>query len=350
MSMPIQNHSSQLRLLPARAFRAPLPLVLILTLLPLLLLAGCGNDHPDVLQGYVEGEFVYVAAPIGGQLEYLAVKSGQTVAEGEALFTLERSLEAAGVREAEKKVRQAGDRLADLTKGLRPTEIAALRAKLGQAQAGLDLAESEFRRRETLFQGQTISKEELDKARTDFQTSRERVRELRAELKTAGLGARTDEVKAAKAEFEGAEARLAQAQWSFDQKAQAAPGPALVFDLIYRKGEWVPAGRPVVCLLPPEGRKVRFFVPEPELGGLAVGQEVTISFDGTDQPVPARISYISPQAEFTPPVIYSSQSRAKLVFMIEAGTTPDQAARLHPGQPVDVRLGPPGRTRTGSGG
>ncbi|MDY7002282.1 MAG: biotin/lipoyl-binding protein, partial [Thermodesulfobacteriota bacterium] len=243
--MPIMNHSNRLRQKFPRMFRAIRPLVLPLTLIFLMTLAGCGNENPNILQGYVEGEFVYVAAPIGGRLEYLAVKSGQTVAAGDPLFTLERSFEAAGVKEAEKNVRRAEDKLADLAKGLRPTEIAALKAKLAQARAGLDLAESEFKRREALFKDQTISKEELDKARTDFETARERVKEVRAELKTAGLGARTDEIKAARAEFEGAKARLSQAQWSFEQKAQAAPRPGLVFDLIYHKGEWVPAGRPV---------------------------------------------------------------------------------------------------------
>jgi HlyD family secretion protein len=111
-----------------------------------------------------------------------------------------------------------------------------------------------------------------------------------------------------------------------------------VFDTIYREGEWVAAGSPVVRLLPPQNVKVRFFVPEAIVGGLATGRAVAIQCDGCGGDIPATLTYVSTEAEFTPPVIYSNETRSKLVFMVEARPAVEHAGRLHPGAPVSVRI------------
>ena len=157
-------------------------------------------------------------------------------------------------------------------------------------------------------------------------------------MTTARLGARSDEIRAATAETLQAQAKLDQTLWNFNQKAQKAPASSFVFDTLYRVGEWVTAGQPVVSLLPPENVEVRFFVPQTIIGTLKKGQKIIITYDGAEKPVPTTISYISPSAEFTPPVIYSSQSRAKLVFMIKSKPSLEDAIRLHPGQPVDATI------------
>jgi HlyD family secretion protein len=111
-----------------------------------------------------------------------------------------------------------------------------------------------------------------------------------------------------------------------------------VADTFFRVGEWVPAGQPVVSLLAPSAVRARFFVPEGVLGALTVGQAVQLQCDGCGAPMPARIDFIATQAEYTPPVIYSNAQRARLVFMVEARPTEARdAARLKPGQPIDVR-------------
>jgi hypothetical protein len=132
---------------------------------------------------------------------------------------------------------------------------------------------------------------------------------------------------------------LARAEWDLAQKHQKAPHSGLVFDTLYRPGEWVPAGHPVVVLLPPPNIKVRAFVPETWVGALKVGQGVRVFVDGVPDAFPGTLSYISPRAEYTPPVIYSRESRAKLVFLIEARFDPRVAVSLHPGQPVDIEFG-----------
>ena len=115
---------------------------------------------------------------------------------------------------------------------------------------------------------------------------------------------------------------------------------ALVYDTLFREGEYVAAGQPVVSLLPPANIKVRFFVPEAGYGALKAGQAVKVAISGQAAPLDARISYLSPQPEFTPPVLYNRENRSKLVFLAEAALSGEVARDLHPGQPVDVNLVP----------
>lgn len=301
-------------------------------------LAGCSAGSNGLFQGYAEGEYVRVASPIAGQLARLNVARGATVKAGDSLFALEQENEVAARREAEERLRQAQAQYQNLLTGRRPEEIDAVRAQLAQAEATLKLSEANLVRQEELVRANFISKEAADTARSTRDRDRERVSELKAQLATAKLAARPDEIKAAKATAAAARAALAQAEWRLDQKSLRAPQDALVADTLYVVGEWVPAGSPVVTLLPPTNIKVRFFVPESILGSLMVGNKVSVRCDGCAEPISAPITYIAPQAEYTPPVIYSNESRAKLVFLVEARPAPADAVRLHPGQPVEVRL------------
>lgn len=304
----------------------------------LLILAACNRPPPAYFQGYAEAEYVRVALPFAGMLERLHAERGAQVAAGDPLFVLERENETAARREAEERLRSAEAQLANLRKGRRPTEIEAIQAQLAQAETNLGLSEAQLRRAEQLVAQNFIAKEKLDEARTARDRDRARVAQLRAELATAKLAARADEIKAAEAAVEAARAALEQAEWRLSQKSATAPVAGRVVDTYFVKGEWVPAGVPVVSLLPPQNVKVRFFVPETALGSLNVGQAVSVECDGCPAPIPARISFIAPQAEFTPPVIYSRENRARLVFLIEARPSAEDAPKLHPGQPVSVRI------------
>lgn len=303
-----------------------------------LLVAGCGERSPPYYQGYAEAEYVRVALPFAGSLERLHVQRGMQVKAGDALFVLERENEAAMRREAEERLRNAQAQLANLRKGKRPTEIAAIRAQISQAETVLGLSEVQLKRTEQLVAQNFIAKEKYDEARAVRDRDRAHVAQLKADLATAQLAARSDEIKAAQAVVAAAQATLAQAAWRLEQKSATAPVDGLVADTLYVKGEWVGAGSPVVSLLPPQNVKLKFFVPESALGALRVGQDVRVTCDGCAAPIGARVTFIAPQAEFTPPVIYSKENRTKLVFLIEARPGPDEAAKLHPGQPVEVRL------------
>lgn len=301
------------------------------------LAAGCSEPPRTALQGYVEGEFVRVAAPYAGALETLTVQRGQQITAGAALFALESENEAAARREAQERLASARAQLANLEKARRPSEIEAVAAQLAQTEAAVRLSGAELRRTEALVADNFVSRARLDEARSAVDRDRARVQQLQAELRTARLGAREDEVAAARAGVAAAQAALEQAQWRLAQKSVRAPVTGLVADTLYVRGDWVAAGAPVVSLLPPVNLKIRFFVPEERLGRLALGQKAHVRCDGCSAAIVATVSYVAPQAEFTPPVIYSRDSRHKLVYLVEA--RPDAPpASLHPGQPVDVEL------------
>jgi HlyD family secretion protein len=311
-----------------------------LAFLVLCSLAGCDRPPRQVVQGYVEGEFVHVASPLGGALERLFVERGSQIKVGDPLFALECGAETAAQSHAAKRLEEGRARLDDAKKGKRPPEIEAIEAQLKQSRAALDLSEKEFERQANLFRSGTTSTQELDRARSARDQDQQRVSQLDADLETAQLGSRSDQIAAAEANVRALEAALARAEWDLSQKRQNAPQAGLIFDTLYRTGEWVAPGRPVVVLLPPLNIKVRAFVPESRVGSIHTGNPVRVVVDGISEPFPGKVSFISPQAEYTPPVIYSQESRGKLVFMIEAVFDPATAARLHPGQPVDVQFGP----------
>jgi HlyD family secretion protein len=302
-------------------------------------LNGIGTG-PLEFQGYVEGEYVYVASPVAGRLETLEVARGDRVTAGASLFALDRSGEVPARDDAAAQLASAKARLADLKKGARPSELEAIEAQLAQARAMLELSEAELRRQERLVETKVASREALDRAHANAERDQARVAELKAQLETARLTARVDEIRAAEAEVAAAKAQLAEAEWRLDQMSPAARQGGVVIDTLYRRGEWVPAGSPVVSLLPPENIKVRFFVPETVLGGIEIGAEVQVSCDACPPNLTATVSFISPEAEYTPPVIYSREMRQKLVYLVEA--KPGRPTALRPGQPVDVALARPG--------
>lgn len=303
-----------------------------------LLFSACSKQSRDVFHGYVEGEFVYVASPLPG-IVTLKVTKGGVVKKGDPLFALENDAERSSRDEAERRLAQAQAGLRDAGKGLRPTEIAALKAQLQQARSALNLAEVEYGRQERLFRTGTVPAQSLDAAKTARDERLQSVVRIEADLKTAALGARSDQVAGMQANVRALEAVLARAEWELSQKSRTAPEAAAVYDTLYRNGEWVAAGRPVVSLLPPAGLKVRVFVPEGRLASIHSGDPVTVTADGIKESFAGKVSFISPRAEYTPPVIYSRESRSKLVYLIEASFPPATAIKLHPGQPVDLTFG-----------
>jgi HlyD family secretion protein len=303
------------------------------------LLAGCQPATSDNLQGYAEGEYVRLAAPFAGNLAQLHVKRGDRVDANAPLFVLEQENERAARAEAAARVAQAEARLENLRKGRRPDEIAALRAQIAQAEASAKLSAADLARTEDLVKSKFLSPAKLDEVRSTHERNRSRVTETHAQLRVAQLSARSDEIAAATADVATAREQLAQAEWRLGQKSQRAPRAATVIDTLYSSGEWVAAGMPVISLLPPENIKVKFFVSEKQLGAIKLGQTVSVTCDGCAAPVAAAISFIAPQAEYTSPLIYSKENRTTLVFLVEARAKAEDAVKLHPGQPVEVKLG-----------
>jgi HlyD family secretion protein len=302
-----------------------------------MLVVGCKPPHSHLLQGYVEGEFVYVSSPLSGRVVALAVRQGDPVKAGDALFTLDDMPEKALRDQAAQQVQQTRATLEDARKGKRPSEIEALQEQLKQTLEAAALSEKQLARKESLVKSKAVAVEDLDQARSTHLQNQSRVAQLEAELRTAQLGSRSDFIAASEAALRAAEAALAKLEWDVQQKTVKAPQTGLVNDLLYRAGEWVAAGKPILTLLPPENVKVRTFISETRIAAVHLGDVMQVSVDGIAAPIAGRVSFISPQAEYTPPVIYNRENRSKLVFMVELRFDDGIAAKLHPGQPVDVK-------------
>jgi HlyD family secretion protein len=301
-------------------------------------LAACSADKAVTYQGYVEGEYVHVASAVGGRLERLLVQRGQTIEAKTPLFNLEAEQETAAKQQADEQLKAAQAQLADLRVGKRTPELDVARAQLAQASAAEAQAALQLQRDEAQFEIGGIARAQLDDSRANHAIKVARVRELAGQLEVSRLPARDEQIRGQDAQVAAARAVSSQSDWRLDQKRVFATQGGLVVDTLYREGEWVAAGSPVVRLLPPQNLKVRFFVPQAVAGALKPGRNVVLHCDGCDADVPATVSYIAAEPEYTPPVIYSNETRAKLVFMVEARPASDTVQRLRPGQPVAVTL------------
>jgi HlyD family secretion protein len=301
-------------------------------------LCACSGEAPTTYQGYVEGEYVHLASPVGGRLERLLVQRGQTVEAKAPLFQLEDDQETAEREQAQEQLKAAQAQLSDLRQGKRNPELDVAEAQLAQARAAESQAAQQLKRDEAQFEVGGIARAQLDDSRANHAITAARARELAGQLELLRLPARTDQIRAQNAQVAAARAATDQSAWRLDQKHVAASQGGLVVDTLYREGEWVPAGSPVVRMLPPANVKVRFFVPEAVAGTLKPGRAVSLRCDGCESPVTAQVGYIAAEPEYTPPVIYSNETRAKLVFLVEARPSVGNASKLRPGQPVAVTL------------
>lgn len=308
----------------------------------LLLCSACGNEK-EMFQGYVEGEYLYLSSSRSGRLEKLHVAKGEQIQKDTLVFELENASEKHALTQAKGEMQSALAQLNDMKVGKRPEEIAMATAMLNQARAEAKNANVLLKRNEELAAKGAISKQDLDTLRAHAKASNEKVSELQHQVDVYQLPNREQQIEAQNARYEAAQAMVAQKEWDLAQKQLFAPSAGLVFDTLYKEGEWVQAGSPVVWLLLQDEIKIRFYIPEELFSTVQYGQKVFVhvdgSADGTGQEYSAIINYISQSCEFTPPVIYSNETRSKLVYMIEA-VPEDMEVRkiLHAGQPVSVSL------------
>jgi HlyD family secretion protein len=275
-----------------------------------------------VLQGYIEGDLVLVGAESAGRITELAVDAGSKVEANAHLFALDAEEQTAARN-------KAAAELEDLkSAGQRPEQIAVLEASERRASAALDLSKSDLDRQRELFRRGVSAEARLQQAQSAFERDEAALQEARRNIKAAELSGRSAMIMALEAALDGAEKALA-------KRRVAAPVAAGIEDVYFRAGEVVAAGQPVLALLPPGNRKVRFYVPEPRLSALRIGQEIIVGCDGCAE-MKAMLTFVASEAEFTPPVIFSQEQRAKLVFRAEARLTKGEALPL--GLPVDVRF------------
>ncbi len=305
----------------------------------LLALASCRDEEArDSFQGYAEGEFLRIAAADAGWVREVPVTKGAHVAPGAPLFVLDDVSQAEAQDQARANLAQAEAQLADLLTGARPSEIASLEAQLTDAEAALRLAELTRERQRELVQSRTASQSQLDQAVATAEQTRARRDRLIADVQTALLPARHDRIDSQRAAVEAARAALAQAQFRLDQRRVASSVAGVVDDVVRRQGDWAPPNGVIISLLPDDARKVVFFVPEASRALFSPGDAVRIACTACAADIRATVSRIASAAEYTPPIIYSRETAAKLVWRIEARIGKVEGAPA-PGQPVTIRRG-----------
>jgi HlyD family secretion protein len=256
-----------------------------------LLLFGCNSDSrtdkgPLQLQGYVEGELSYMALPFAGTLEALVKQRGTSVKKDETLFILDPD----------------------------PEDMRAISAKsqIIEAQSRLDLAKARLSRTQELFKDKAIDRDSLDAA--------------------------IDNYNEAKGNLIEAEQKSLEANWNLGEKMSKAPVDGRVYETYFTKGEWVKSGEPVLSILAPENIRILFFIPANRLHEVKMLQKIHVIVG--NKRYEAQINYISPQVEYTPPVIYSRDNDVPLVFRVKANPLLSQAYNFHPGEPVMVEWMP----------
>lgn len=318
--------------------RAALLAVLVLGGIAAALWWHSRKPPPVSWQGYVDAEYVRIAPVLMGRLVTLSVARGDTVTQAARLFDQDDADDIAARDAAAGKLAEAQARLTNLATASRDTEIAQATADLAGLAATRERIARDLARNEELVRTGAASRQTVDQQRADLAAAVAQAQAATAKLtQMRAPTGREHEIAAQAAVVAQTRAALAQAEWQLSQRHLTAPEAGLVADTFARPGEVIAAGTPVVSLLPPRNILVRFFVPEAMLASLRTGQEVAIACDGCAADLTATISFIAPQPEYTPPVIYSETNRDKLVYLVEAHPPLDRATRLKPGQPVGVR-------------
>ena len=293
-----------------------------------------GAAPPPGWNGYVEADYVYVAAPVPGVIERLAVREGATGAAGALLFEVEDQRQRALLRAAEARVAAAAANVQDLATGSRAAEIEVIRASVGKAEAELGLTQATLARTEQLAAEELVPVARLDQDRAALQSAAAQLRQLRAQLDVAELPARDSVQLQAEANLLAAEAEAEKARADLAERRVAAPVAGRVERLFFAPGEMAAAAVPVLALLPPRALRIRFFVGEAARPALALGDRVAVSCDGCPAGLAATIDHFAAEPQFRPPVIYSREERSRLSFLTEAVL--DAEVQLPPGQPVTV--------------
>jgi HlyD family secretion protein len=321
-----------------KRLRYLLPLVLLLVLGWAATKLFAPARPQDIFTGYVEGDLVQIGPIEGERLAKLDVQPGAGITRDAPLFTMATPVLDEQRAEAKAKVAQAQANLKDLQASLqRPEQIAVLQAAVESAKASLVLSQTEYERQQYLLPRGAATVAARDQAK--FALDRDKANLAQAERQVAAglIPARQQEIAAANNAVTQAQAELDQIEVRIARQSVRAPADGIVQDVYFWPGEIVGAGQPILALLPPENRRIRFFVPEPQLARFGLGARVSVACDNCPAGLAARVTYLSQQAEFTPPVIFSLQERGKLVFRVDARLE-DPAVLLPLGLPVTTRL------------
>jgi HlyD family secretion protein len=295
---------------------------------------GLGPTPTTSWNGYVEADYVHVAALSSGRITAMAVDEGDMVAKGAPLVMLETDAQVAALATAKAGVAQAQANLDNLSTGSRDAEVAVIGAALKKAQADRDLAQSNLERTVALKGQGAVTNARLQQDQNALAVAAAQVEQLQAQLQVAHLPARDAQRLAAEAALDMARSQENAARIALDDRSLSAPITGRVDQRFYDPGEVAGAGAPILTLYDPGQMKVIFFVPEARRAALQIGAVLAVSCDGCPGDLQATVTRIGAEPQFTPPILYSRDERGRLVFRAEARL--GAAEGLTPGQPVSL--------------
>ncbi len=324
----------------------------VTALLPLYLAACAERETNGHFVGYVHGDWTYVSTPSSGLITARHVDAGHIVTAEQLLFELETVQQAARLYEAEGRYRQAQAQAEDISTGPREPELKSLEAQYTKAKATYEQAKSIHLRVMPLVASGAESKARGDEVEASLKVSRASLTEAEQAIRAAKLAGRDQAQVAAKAAADATLGALNVAQALLDERKIRSTISGRVEEVFYEVGEYAMTGAPMAAILAKDKIKVRFFVPQASLPTIQTGQKVSVSYSGSQSDIQGTISFIASSAEYAPPVIYTRESREKLVFMVEAtldhlsltnnNNDPSIGTITHlplnPGLPVDINL------------
>jgi HlyD family secretion protein len=307
---------------------------LLILMFSVLFITGCDKSYKKY-PGYVSADYIYVSTPASGKLINLAVTRGESVKKGQLLFELEPKPQSYLIAESKAQIKENHAILVDLIKPERIPAIDSIKAQLAQNQSHISLATIRLKRNRTLFNKNVLAKDSLDLAREHLNELLAKKDQINANMELAQMGARIDKINAQKFQVQSLNDKLKNINWILLQKTLYAPDDGIVADTYFLKDEYVPATKPVLSLLFNKNIYIEFYLPYIVIQNLKLGSEIKYVYLDDDNLNNAKVVYISPFAEYIPPLIYSRDNMDKIVFKVRASIS-DANNNLKVGLPITV--------------
>ncbi|WP_298267708.1 HlyD family efflux transporter periplasmic adaptor subunit [Geobacter sp.] len=296
------------------------------------------GDGTVKVSGNIEVTAVEVSFKVPGKVRERLVDEGETVKAGQVVARLDDEDRRLEVAQQEQQMEALAAVLREQENGFRREEIVQAVAAMTRAKAEADRLETDFVRQEALYRREVIPKRDFDAAKAARDASQAELREAQARQELMHRGQRRERIDAARAQFRQAWEALALARTRLSYTTLTAPLTGLVLSKHVEPGEQVAAGTPIITVGDVTDTWLRAYIAETDLGRVKVGQKARIKVDTwPDRHYEGTVTFISPEAEFTPKNVQTEKERVKLVYRIKI-TVPNPKMELKPGMPADAEI------------
>jgi HlyD family secretion protein len=311
-------------------------------LIAALVAAACNRNQDDGivhLNGRIEAPMVDLGPKVPGRVTEVFVREGDRVKAGALLVRLDLGETSIAVEREQAGVRSAQARAQDLEAGSRASEIDVVQAEVADRRAAVSLAQKEAERQRFLLDRKVGTQRDYDRARTELERTRAALKMSQERLELAQAGTRRNQTAAAEAEAQRAQAVLKQSIAVARENEVRAPADGVIVHRLAEPGQLVGAGQPAVTMAFANRLYVRTFIPETKLGRVRMGSAARVTVDAfPGREFAARISEISPEAEFTPKAVETKSERVNLVYAAKADLDRGWSEPLVPGQPAEITV------------